>query len=170
MKKHFYTILLLFIGVSALVGCSDDFLEDPAPESSVSEDVIFNSRGGAEAYISGILRRSRGQFTTGHDAGGINSIFYARVVKGNDIIQADTWFSFDYDQDNREPTYRRTTFSWEFPYFMINQANTLINGVTASTALSDEDKAQLVGQGKALRAFYYFQLAQEFQYTYTYDP
>ena len=169
MKKHFKKLLFLLATVVVLGGCSKDFLDEPTPAGVVSEDVVFNSRAGAEAYISGIHRRARGQFTTGHDAGGINSIYFARAAKGNDVIIGTSWFSFDYDQDNREPTYRRTVFTWQFSYFMINQANTLINGIEASEVLSPEDKADLKGQGLALRAFYYFQLAQEFQHTYTYD-
>src|SRR5690606_3710935 len=37
-------------------------------------------------------------------------------------------------------------------------------------AISDSDKTQLIAQGKAIRAFFYFQLALEFQHTYMYDP
>lgn len=170
MKKQINKFVVLLIAIFALGGCSEDYLNEPKPAGVVSEDVVFNSRQGAEAYISGILRRSRGQFTTGHDAGGINSMYFARSVKGNDVIIGTSWFNFDYDQDNREPSYRRTTFSWNFPYFMINQANTLINGIENSEVLSDEDKADLKGQGLALRAFYYFQLVMEFQHTYGYDP
>ena len=169
MRKNLFKSFFLLGILLSIVGCSEEYLEEPKPAGQVSEDVVFNSRAGVEAYISGIHRRARGQFTTGHDAGGINSIYYARAVKGNDIIQGPTWFRFDYEQANREPTYRRTNFSWEFPYFMINQANTLINGIEASETLSDEEKAELMGQGLALRAFYYFQLAMEFQHTYTYD-
>lgn len=170
MKRDFNKIVFLLACVLTLGGCSKDYLNDPKPSGVVSEDVVFNSREGVEAYISGIHRRARMQFTDGHDAGGMNSMYFARSVKGNDLIQKATWFTYDYAQDNREPTYRRTSFSWEFPYFMINQLNTLINGIDASEALSDEDKADLKGQGLALRAFYYFQLSLEFQHTYTYDP
>jgi hypothetical protein len=42
-------------------------------------------------------------------------------------------------KDNREPTYRRTRFTWNYCFYMINQANTLINGVEASS-LSSADK------------------------------
>ncbi|MGB7785242.1 MAG: RagB/SusD family nutrient uptake outer membrane protein [Salinimicrobium sp.] len=168
MKRHFNKLFILLGVVMTLGGCSKDYLEDPKPAGSVSEDVVFNSRAGVEAYISGIHRRARAQFTN-TDAAGLNSIYYARVVKGNDIIQGPTWFLYDYENDNREPTYRRTIFTWEFSYFMINQLNTLINGVEASQTLSPEEKADLKGQGLALRAFYYFQLAMEFQQTYTYD-
>lgn len=169
MKKHLSKILTLLIAIFALTACSEEFLEEPAPAGSVTEEVVFGTRTGVEAYIAGIHRRARTQFTA-TDTEGIGSIYFARDIKGNDLIHNSSWWSFDYAQDNREPTYRRTVFTWEFPYFMINQLNTLINGIEASEALSAEDKAELKGQGLALRAFYYFQLALEFQHTYTYDP
>jgi hypothetical protein len=79
------------------------------------------------------------------------------------------WYLFDYENDNREPTYTRTIFSWEFPYYLINQLNQLIIGVKNSTNLSDSEKDEFLGQAFAMRGFYYFQLAMEFQHTYSYD-
>lgn len=167
--KNVNKIIVLLVAVFALGGCSKDFLEEPAPAGSVTEDVVFSSRSGVEAYISGIHRRARTQFEA-TDSEGLGSIYFARDIKGNDLIHSNNWWSFDYANDNREPNYRRTVFSWEFPYYMINQANTLINGVEASETLSEEDKAQLKAQGLVIRALYYFQLSLEFQHTYTYDP
>ncbi|TNJ43770.1 RagB/SusD family nutrient uptake outer membrane protein [Tamlana fucoidanivorans] len=168
MKIFIKKLTVLLLSTTFLVGCEKSFLEDPVPTSSVSDVVIFGSRAGAEALLSGIQRNFRRQFTR-TDAGGVYSLYMARTVKGNDFIQ-NSWYNFDYDNDNREPNYTRTTFNWEYPYYMINQANTLINGVEASTAISGSDKTELIAQGKALRAFFYFQLAMEFQHTYTYDP
>ena len=151
----------------SLISCNEEFLNDPQPTDAVTSSVIFGSREGANAFVSGIMRNFRSQFTA-TDAAGVNSIYYARTVKGNDIIQRATWFSFDYENENREPTYRRVGFSWNYPYYMINQANNLIIGAETSE-LSDLDKKEIIGQGKALRAFFYFQLAMEFQHTYSYD-
>jgi hypothetical protein len=50
---------------------------------------------GVEAFISGIMRRFRGQFDA-TDSAGLNSIFYARSIKENDAINTTTWFNFDY--------------------------------------------------------------------------
>ncbi len=168
MKNILFKLTIFFFAAFFVISCNDDFLEDPAPTDSVTSEVVFSSRTGAEAFISGILRRFRGQFTS-VDAAGVNSVYFARTVKGNDVINSTTWYSFDYANDNREPTYRRTKFTWQYPYYMINQANILINGVTASN-LSDIDKKELIGQGKAIRAFFYFILVEEFQHTYSYDP
>ena len=53
---------------------------------------------------------------------------------------------------------------------MINQLNALINGVESSEGLSDNDRAELIAEARVLRAFNYFQLAMEFQHTYSFDP
>jgi hypothetical protein len=143
-------------------------LDEPKPTESVNSSVIFESQDGVEAFMSGILRESRGQFER-TDAGGLYSMYFARVVKGNDLVLGYQWYLFDYENDNREPTYTRTIFSWEFPYYIINQLNQFINGVNNSSKLSDSVKEEFLGQAFALRAFYYFQLAMEFQHTYSYD-
>lgn len=169
MKSIIVKTTICFFSILFLLSCEKDFLAEPSPTDVVTSDVIFGSRTGAEAFISGILRRMRTQYSS-HDSAGVNSIYYARVVKGNDIIQGPTWFRFDYANDNREPTYRRVTFTWGFCYSVINQINALISGLEESVDISDADKAELAAQGRALRAFFYFQLAMEFTVAYTEDP
>jgi hypothetical protein len=71
---------------------SEEFLDEPKPTDQVSESVVFTSRSGVEAFISGIMRRFR-QFDA-TDSAGLNSIFYARSI-GNDAINTTTWFNFD---------------------------------------------------------------------------
>jgi hypothetical protein len=166
MKKLHATLLV--ISLILLSGCEKGYLDEPKPTESVNSSVIFESQDGVEAFMSGILRESRGQFER-TDAGGLYSMYFARVVKGNDLVLGYQWYLFDYENDNREPTYTRTIFSWEFPYYIINQLNQFINGVNNSSNLSDSVKEEFLGQAFALRAFYYFQLAMEFQHTYSYD-
>ena len=167
MKKLQATLLLLCLIFFS--GCEKGYLDEPKPTESVNSSVIFESADGAKAFMSGILRTSRSQFTR-TDAGGLYSMYFARVVKGNDLIMGFQWYLFDYENDNREPTYTRTVFSWEFPYYMINQLNQFIVGVNGSATLSEIEKEGLLGQAFTMRAFYYFQLAMEFQHTYTFDP
>jgi len=167
MKNIYLKISIILLSLVITTSCSNDFVNSPEPSGELAPNVIFSSNEGATAHLSGIMRRLRGQFTR-TDAAGINSMYFARAVKGNDLIQ-NSWFNFDYENDNREPTYTRTRFSWDFPYFVINQTNILIAGVEAATAISDADKKALLGQAKTVRAFFYFQLAMEFQHTYSYD-
>lgn len=166
MKKIFLKLSIFIVIATSIVGCDDDFLNDPQPTDEVASTVIFTSRDGGDAFISGLMRLLRRQYIR-TDSGGLYSMYMARTVKGNDFINS-SWYNFDYDNDNREPTYTRTRFSWIYSYDIINQANTLINGIEASE-LAEIDKKELIGQGKALRALFYFQLAMEFQHTYSYD-
>lgn len=168
MKKFKY--ILLVAGVLALIqSCRSEYLDEPAPTSITSPEVVYGSYEGALAHIAGILRRTRGQFTS-TDSGNLGSMYFARENKGNISINNGSWFSFDYANDNREPNYRRTVFSWNFPYYLINQVNTFIKGVEGSASIGAEDKNELLGQAYTMRAFFYFELSLEFQHTYSFDP
>lgn len=159
-------VLLLLTGLTT-VGCSEEFLDEPKNTDGVTADVVFANNTTVEAFITGILRRFRGQYTS-VDSAGLQSIYFARTIKGNDLIQAPSWYLFDYAHENREPNFRRTVFNWDFSYDLINQANTLIEGVTNSS-LDDNAKKAYIAVGKTLRAFYYFQLALDFAPNYTTD-
>lgn len=163
--------IFLFVILSSFlfVGCDESYLDDPAPTSSVNSSVVFSSKAGVEAFLSGINRRARSQFTDTHN-GGLYSMYYARDVKANDVLTKATWFLWDYDHTYRAPTYGRTTFTWQFPYYMINQANIGIKGLNEATGIADSDKDELMAQFLGLRGFYYFQLALEFNHHPSYDP
>lgn len=172
--KKIKLILPAFLLMLGMVGCNDDFVDEVKPTDAVTDSQIFGSKAGVESYIAGITRYQRWQYimdsgarTT--DAGGLYSYFFARDVKGKDLIQSENWYLYDYGHENREPNYRRTLFNWEFGYKMIKHANVLIRGIELSS-LSAEDKNELTAQALGIRAFYYFQLIMEFQHTYSYDP
>lgn len=170
MKKiKLYLIASTAILLTTVQSCREEYLNEPTPTDAVSPDVVYGSVEGATAYMAGILRASRGQFNS-TDSGNLTSIYFARTVKGNDIINSGSWFSSDYSQDNREPNYRRTKFSWEFPYYIINKLNSFIQGVETSKAISEADKKPLLAQAYTYRAWMYFELSLEFQHTYSYDP
>ncbi len=148
--------------------CSEDFLDEPKNTDGVTADVVFSNASIVESYITGILRRFRSQYSA-TDTAGLQSIYFARTIKGNDLIQAPSWYLFDYGHENREPNFRRTIFNWDFSYDMINQANTLIKGVTDSPSIDNNAKKEFIAVGKTLRAFYYFQLALDFAPNYNND-
>ncbi len=170
MKNEFklkIRLLLVLITIAMTISCSNDFLEEPKNTDGVTADVVFADRANLDAFVTGILRRFRGQYSA-TDTGGLYSLYYARTVKGNDIIQGPTWYRFDYEHGNREPNYRRVIFNWDYNYDMINQANVLIDGVTNSS-LDENAKAEYIAIGKTLRAFHYFQLALEYCPNYNND-
>jgi hypothetical protein len=174
MKNIVRNITAAFVIVMCLGSCSQEFLDEVKPTTGVPIESVFETRTTAEGALSGIMRRFRTQFpnaagVTSTDTGGVNSLFFARTVKGNDAISANNWFGSDYENANREPTFRRSIFTWNYPFYMINQVNSFIKSVNASS-FEDKDKKDLLGQAYALRAFFYHQLVLEFSKAYSEDP
>lgn len=159
---------MLVFTMLGLVSCSEDFVEEPKDTTGVNSGVIFSDRSNVENYIAGILANYKGQYRT-VDVGGLYAMYFARAVKGNDIIQSFSWYTFDYGHENREATFRRTNFTWDFNYENVNFANVLIDGVTKSTTLSANDKVELIAQGKFFRGFHLFELLLEFAPNYNND-
>jgi hypothetical protein len=175
------TVCALLTAASLLLitGCSKNFLDEPKPTQSVTEDDVFKSEAGVRAYFNGIYSNMRTQWApigtpatvqTSTDAWGYNSINLARINKGIDIINPGGWYQFDYRHENREPAYRRTRFTWQFLYEIINQANVIIAGVAKSSTIPEVAKPGLTAEARALRGWLYFELAREFQFTIAKDP
>lgn len=165
-----YKSIIAALAVSLTVAsCSDDFLNDPVPTDSVPPELIYNSYEGAHAYMSGIIRRMRGQYRD-TQTGNLGSMYFARTVKGNDVLISSNWFINDYAHLFREANQGRSLFTWDFSFDLIKHVNTLIQGVTASETITQEDKDFLVSQAMGIRAFYYFELSLEFQQTYLFNP
>jgi hypothetical protein len=167
VKKGMQITFILLSAVVLMTSCSKDFLDEPKNEQGLSQEVIFSSRTLADAFVTGIMRRYRAQYRA-TDTGGVYSLFFARTVKGNDIIQDVNWYRFDYAHENREPNFRRTSFNWAFNYEMIFYANQLISGAERS-GLQENDKKELIATGKAIRAYHYFQLTLDFVPNFTTD-
>ncbi len=161
--------MALLLGCIFMTSCSDDFLDEPASEEGITANAVFADRLGVEAYITGILKRSRSQHTR-TDRAGLNSVYFARDLKGNDLIQRATWFATDYTFENREPGHSRPVFTWDYCYEHVNHGNVLIDGVTNSSTLDENSKREFIAFGKFWRAFHYFQLALEFAPNYRNDP
>lgn len=158
-------------GLVVMLGaCSKDFLNDPKPATSISATDVYASPEGVRAYFNGLYRELRTQWGSASDAWGIISVNIAREVKGMDVSLPDgNWYNFDYEHDNREPGYRRTVFTWEYFYNFVNKVNNLIDGVENSD-LPEATKNELLAEGRAFRAWAYFELAREFAPAYSANP
>lgn len=171
IKLAFYcTILLTFIHA-----CNpDDILNRPKITTQVPSEVIFSSVESVNHNFAGNYRylRYASPIADGHDCFGLFSVYFSRTAKGNDFIfgwLSWPWFRDDYTYLGRKPDDRRTGFNWAFFYELINYANIIINGVNKSPELAEEDKEKLTAHARALRAFFYFQLAIDYQSTYIED-
>lgn len=173
--RIFYTGLCLAILFSS---CSKSFIDGQKPTNAAPEADVFASADNVRVYFNGIYRTMRSQWVStdgsagnSTDAWGCNSVMMARDAKGTDIVMpANNWYYFDYQNANREPTYRRVRFTWYFFYELANQINVLIDGTQKSTTIKDADKIPLIAEARALRAYYFFELAREFSDPFGKDP
>ncbi|WP_314243415.1 RagB/SusD family nutrient uptake outer membrane protein [Empedobacter tilapiae] len=178
MKK----IIILLAAVSTTLlstGCMDDYLNEPnnSDSGNLSPEDAYKSYDGTKAVMAGLLRLQRWQwmdddFARSTDVGGLYAMEFRRAVKGDDVIIYSSWYLADYQNNdaNREVTSNKTVFSWRFPYTMIAKLNQFIKGVETSPRLSDNEKKEFLSQGRALRGFYYYQLALEFNHALKKDP
>lgn len=160
-----------------LTGCRKNFLDEPQPTQSVTEEDIFRSVKGVQAYFNGIYSKMRqpwvplGSTTEpSTDNWGYVAISLTRINNGTDFINPGGFYQYDYRLENREPTYRRTIFTWQFFFETINQANIIIKGVTESATIPDDAKPALLAEARALRGWFYFEAIREYQFTIAKDP
>lgn len=157
-----FKILTMVVFLVSSNSCSEEFVDEPIDTSGVTDAAIFANRNNVQTFVNGILSNYKGQYRANPDEGGLYSMYFARAVKGDDIIQAVSFYRFDYGHENREPNFRRTNFTWDFNYENVNFANTLIAGVENSTLLSENDKKEFIAKGKFFRGFHLFELLLEF--------
>lgn len=161
--------------VSITMACSE-FLNEPKPTTAVAPQDVFSSEEGVRAHFNGIYRNLRSQWESvdgksggSTDSWGIVSVNLARMVKGIDMMVPSGWYQWDYRHENRNATYRRVNFIWDFLYETINQTNILIKGVTESE-IAESAQKRLIAEAKAIRAWAYFNLVREYQHTYLANP
>lgn len=181
MNSNKYNLRIFYAGLCLAIlfsSCSKSFIDGQKPTNAASQADVFASAENVRIYFNGIYRTMRSQWisTDGSagnstDAWGYNSVMMARDVKGTDIVMpANNWYYFDYENDNREPTYRRTRFTWYFFYELVNQINVLIDGTQKSAGITDVEKTPLIAEARALRAYFLFELAREFSFPFGKDP
>lgn len=162
MKK---IAIILIVIVGSLASCSKDYLET-SPTNQVSDADVFKTAAGAQTVLDGVSRRLR-TFTEAHDVFGQKALDLSWDLMGEDIVcRRNHWFIYDYQVDNSQAAYRRTRTTWELYYVVINNVNNILANAENISFSSDAEKASIVGQAQALRAYAYFNLVNLYQFTY----
>jgi hypothetical protein len=160
MKKiNIYLVSLLAVLSVLTTSCKKDFL-DVKPPTQVMED-FFTSEANANLAITGCYD------VMGWD-GNHNTIpfFFGDIIgrdgwKGGDVGGDQDWMNnlinFTYTPDN----YMLNT-AWRNYYIGINRCNTAIENIEKMTSdmISDEAKANFIGQARFVRGYFYFELVK----------
>lgn len=137
------SVIAALSGMMLLAGC--DVL-DTAPYDKFSEDLVWESRANADAFVFGT---------------------YDAVVKAmcTDFGTEDAWTNNNIDTRGKNETREQITRDDNFgfnKFSQIRRCNLIIQKASESTVLNEADKRELIAEGKFLRAMAYFWLAKRF--------
>ena len=101
-----------------------------------------------------------------HDCSGLKAFHIFTDLMCEDVAFTNTsWFKFDYQLDNREANYRRTTATWQLFYSMVSNINLYAETFTTGDVNDPAYKAS-VAEPFALRGIVFFHLVNMYQHTY----
>jgi len=146
--------------------CSEEFLT-PEPTDSLKSDEIFESYVTAEAALVGTYDQLSNYKFEGMWVPLISD------VMGEDIMinSVDNWGWFvETYQMNVLPGYTYVEHPWWTAYKVIFDANHIIANAQTVPDASDEQKNNLEGQAKILRAFSHLRLIQMYAPAYSVNP
>jgi hypothetical protein len=148
-------ILLLLPMMSCL-----DFIEIDRPKTQLTKTAVFADDATATAAISGIYAEMNVNFA----GGAVNSTMFLNSLLSDEAIwrsgagaNALPWF-----ENNIVATNPAVTALWGQLYSMVYKTNSIIEGISASTSLSQKTSEQLKGEALFLRAFAHFYLVNYF--------
>lgn len=155
-----YTGLLFCVSLTFLSACSG-FTDIDLPASQLTSTAVFEDKTTANAAMLDIYSKIRDKgLLTGYSSGLSCQLgLYADELMYYGI--AGTSQSNFYN-NTILPTDAALNELWNSSYNQIYAANTVIQGVTASAALSEADKQQLTGEAVFVRGLIHFYLVNTF--------
>lgn len=169
LKYYFFIFFALLL--CATGGCKKLIEIDP-PKSSITTEQLFSDNTQAEWAVAGIYSK----MINGNDYSSVTGVAQGNFAAGLSTIlgsmSADEMVNGEgasnpelyYLSTNQLTTNRASlpAAAWRSAYKIIYDANAVIEGLAASTALLDSVKNQLRGEALTLRALAYFYLVNFF--------
>ena len=152
-----YTRLLslLWIGVTLFLftACADEFLERE-PISDLAGENFFQTGADAESALVAAYDALQSEYYI------FDRFINGDVVADNCYAGGDNPNNFQLDEFTTTPTNANVERDWRYLYEGISKANAVLDNVgkISSPDLSEERKAEILGEASFLRALHYFQL------------
>lgn len=154
MKKNYknfiYTILI--IGAVFTVSSCKKFVELGAPPTQIGFDDAFKTDASAQSVVMGIYSQSSAAVN-----GFLTYVTFYPGISSDDVQYNGTDAGIqEFSKNALLSTNSFVNNTWGNIYQPIKNTNNAISGITASTTLTASTKAQLLGEVKFLRAYFYF--------------
>ena len=150
--------LLLVLGLGLIFGSCQKFLEEKPTEKLTSETNITSAAGGLALTIGPY--RSLGNWIDGGDSWGKNMAASLEYATGKAYTQYQASILNLYESNALAGDYDYFINQWNNWYQGIRDCNLSISMLPNVTGLTADQKAKYLGEVRALRAFYYFNLVR----------
>ena len=151
-------ILIAILGLGLALGSCKTFLEETPTGSLTSDATITSAQGGLALTIGPY--RSLGNWTDGGDQWGKNlaaSLEYATGKAYSQYMGSILWV---YESNSIAGDYDYFINEWNNWYRGVRDCNLSLSMLPNVTGLSADQKLKYIGEVRALRAFYYFNLVR----------
>ena len=156
MKKIIYGALAMTLTFGT-ISCSD-FL-DLAPINKITENDIFGSEAGIEAYMATLYNRLPIEdFNYGSESGFNNWVSGCFVP----ALSCDEAIHCGWPHEIFGPATENGAWNQWWSYDNVRNVNQLIQELEQSTLFAPEKKEELLGEAYAIRAWYYFGMAKRY--------
>ncbi len=164
MKKIIYSFIIVLTASFIFSACSEEFL-DTLPTDGVSDAGVTASTGTAMASLNGIHRAMYVRYGS-QGRVGFSSWMYHIDEQGEDMVFNYSTWTTHLRWLHRSATNSYNSSPWLMFYAWIANANVLINGIGDNTSGPQEEKDIIVGQALTYRAFFHYQLVQQWANRY----
>jgi hypothetical protein len=164
MKTKYLFPFLVVISclISALISCKK-LVTAALPVSSITTQAVFSDSSDANSAVLGIYTSLMNKGGTPNFCNGGSSIFLG--CSADELIPYNTGnpgFNLLYLNELNNSNALPESFFWLPAYATIYQANACIEGLNASTSLTDSTRNELIAEATFLRALCYFYLINVF--------
>ncbi|RFN60336.1 RagB/SusD family nutrient uptake outer membrane protein [Marixanthomonas ophiurae] len=158
-KAEGLKILLSFTLIILFISC-EDYLEVDFPQDQLTGNEVFNNEATATAVLTDMYAKLRDNtLLTGTQGLSYYMGLYADELDYYGSVGND---AFNFYNHTILPTNNSIGSIWNRSYNLIYSSNSLIEGVSNSTSLTEDEKQNLLGEGYFIRGFVHYYLLQLF--------
>jgi len=160
IKYNIKQFFLLAVVVSSIFSC-DSFVEVDVPKSQLAAPAVFEDYNTATAALTDIYSNIRRKGILNGDGTGISSQLgcYTDEIVSTENVSNPT---LKFYSNSLLPTNSFVTDYWNSAYNQIYAANSIIEGCSAGSKLTEAQKKQLQGEALFIRALIHFYLVNIF--------
>jgi hypothetical protein len=155
IKKIYRCICILFF-VFCLPSCKK-FVETDPPQTALTTSTVFSSDATATAAVIRMYVNMTQYYTS--FAAGESSLSHLGGLCSDELLNySNSWGRPEFVLNQLSATNEGVAQNWNEIYALIYSANSVLEGLKNESAVTASVKAQLEGEAKFMRAFFYFYL------------